>query len=88
MGKCGYVANSPFTIKGESMSAGRLYDKLGDKAKGKILYVVPGGAICMITKTGLGTADTDSKHTNKSMEKMMIPEADGDEEVILIFTVG
>ena len=50
--------------------------------------VGPGGAICMITKTGLGTADTDSKHTNKSMEKMMIPEADGDEEVILIFTVG
>jgi len=27
------VANSPFTVKGESMSAGRLYDKIGDKAK-------------------------------------------------------
>ena len=26
MGKCGYVANSSFTVKGESMSAGRLYD--------------------------------------------------------------
>lgn len=33
------------------MSAGRLYDKLGKKAKGKI--VVPGGAICKVTDTGL-----------------------------------
>lgn len=27
LGKVGYVANSPYTVKGESMSAGRLYDK-------------------------------------------------------------
>ena len=53
MGKCGYVANSSFTVKGESMSAGRLYDKIGKKAKGKIVYVIPGGAICKITKSGL-----------------------------------
>ena len=33
LGKIGYVANSSFTVKGESMSAGRLYDKIGDKAK-------------------------------------------------------
>ena len=33
LGKCGYVANSPYTVQGESMSAGRLYDKIGDKAK-------------------------------------------------------
>lgn len=30
LGKCGYVANSPYTVKGESMSAGRLYDKIED----------------------------------------------------------
>lgn len=53
MGKCGYVANSSFTVRGDSMSAGRIYDKLGDKAKGKIVYVIPGGAICKITKSGL-----------------------------------
>ena len=50
MGKCGYVANSSFTVKGDSMSAGRLYDKHGEKAKGKIVYVIPGGAICKITE--------------------------------------
>ena len=32
LGKVGYVANSPYTVKGESMSAGRLYDKIGGKA--------------------------------------------------------
>lgn len=49
LGKIGYVANSPFTVKGESMSAGRLYDKIGDAAKAKIMHVVGGGAVCRIT---------------------------------------
>ena len=52
LGKIGYVANSPYTVKGESMSAGRLYDKIADKANGKILFIVEGGAVCEITDTG------------------------------------
>ena len=32
LGLVGFVANSPHTVKGESMSAGRLYDKIGDTA--------------------------------------------------------
>lgn len=52
LGKVGYVANSTHTVRGESMSAGRLYDKLGDKAKGKILFVVDGGVVCRIVDTG------------------------------------
>ena len=48
LGKIGYVANSPYTVKGESMSAGRLYDKIGDKAKGKVVFVVGGGVVCRI----------------------------------------
>ena len=53
LGKCGYVANSPYTVQGESMSAGRLYDKIGDTAKGKILYVLDQGVLCKITDTGI-----------------------------------
>lgn len=53
LGKCGYVANSSYTVQGESMSAGRLYDKIGNKAKAKIVFVIPGAAICKITKTGM-----------------------------------
>lgn len=48
IGKVGYVANSAYTVQGDTMSAGRLYDKIGKKAKAKIVYVIPGGAICKI----------------------------------------
>ena len=51
-GKVGYVANSPYTVKGESMSAGRLYDKIGGKAKGKIVFVTDGGVICKVIRDG------------------------------------
>lgn len=53
LGKVGYVANSPYTVKGESVSAGRLYDKLGDKAKGKVVFVIDGGVVCRIVDTGV-----------------------------------
>lgn len=46
LGIIGYVANSPFTVIGESMSAGRIYDKIGETAKGKVLYVLPQGVLC------------------------------------------
>ena len=52
LGKVGYVANSPYTVKGESMSAGRLYDRIGDKAKGKVVFVIDGGVVCKITCMG------------------------------------
>ena len=35
------------------MSAGRLYDKLGDKAKGKVVFVIDGGVVCSIVDTGV-----------------------------------
>ena len=53
LGKVGYVANSPYTVKGESMSAGRLYDRIGDKAKGKVVFVVDGGVVCRVTDSGV-----------------------------------
>lgn len=52
LGKIGYVANSPFSVKGESMSAGRLYDKIGDEATGKIVFVIDGGVVCKVIDTG------------------------------------
>ena len=49
LGKIGYVANSPWTVQGESISAGRLYDKIGKKATAEVVYVLPQGAICRLT---------------------------------------
>ncbi len=46
LGLVGYVANSPYTVQGESMSAGRLYDRIGETAKGIVKYVLPQGVLC------------------------------------------
>ena len=48
IGHIGYVAISPYTVVGESYSAGRLYDKIGDTAKGTVLYVLPKGVLCVL----------------------------------------
>lgn len=45
-GQVGYVANSTKTVIGESYSAGRLYDLIGKKAKGKVFSVSPRGVLC------------------------------------------
>ena len=50
LGLVGYVANSPFTVQGESMSAGRLYDRIGDTAKGVVKYVLPQGVLCELVR--------------------------------------
>ena len=39
LGKIGYVANSSYTVIGDSMSAGRLYDKIGKTAYAKVELV-------------------------------------------------
>ena len=51
------------------MSAGRLYDKLGNKAKAKIVFVIPGGAICKITKTGLEDIEAYCENTEEVISK-------------------
>lgn len=37
-----------WTVVGESYSAGRLYDKIGEKASGKILYLLDEGILCAL----------------------------------------
>lgn len=58
LGHIGYVANSPYTVIGESMSAGRLYDKIGDSAEGTVLYILSQGVLC---KLDLDTPQKKSK---------------------------
>lgn len=50
LGHIGYVANSPYTVVGESMSAGRLYDKIDETAEGTVLYVLPNAVLCVLDK--------------------------------------
>ena len=53
IGKIGYVANSPYTVLGDSVSAGRLYDRIGKKAYGKVLLATPQGVLCKVSKKSL-----------------------------------
>ncbi len=48
LGKIGYVANSPYTVLGESFSAGRMYGLMKKKAKGKVLMKTARGALCVL----------------------------------------
>ena len=50
LGKIGYVANSPYTVLGDSMSAGRLYDKIADTAYAKVVLVTTSGILCKVCK--------------------------------------
>lgn len=53
LGLVGYVANSPYTVMGESLSAGRLYDRIGETAYGKVMYVLPRGGLCEVVEKEL-----------------------------------
>lgn len=48
LGRVGYVANSTHTVKGESMSAGKIYDKVEDGRLAEIMYVMDRGVLCRI----------------------------------------
>lgn len=50
VGHVGYVANSIYTVKGECWSAGRLYDRIGKKAKGTVEVVLPDAVICRLNQ--------------------------------------
>lgn len=65
LGKVGYVANSEYTVAGETMSAGRIYDKIGKKAKAKIVYLIPGGAVCKIVEEKNDSIKDDFKDADE-----------------------
>lgn len=44
----GYVANSPNTVYEGTMSAGRLYDKIGDSAFAKVEFITHSSVIARI----------------------------------------
>lgn len=55
------MANSSHTVIGDSMSAGRLYDKIGKSAYAKVELVTPAGIICKVCKKSF-------KNEKKEME--------------------
>ena len=78
LGQIGYVANSVNTVVGESMSAGRLYDKMGDVATGTVKFVLGRGVVCTLDaseESGEETIDNELiylREKNEYLEKMLI----------------
>ena len=48
LGKIGYLANSPNTVIGESLSAGRVYDHIGKKTEAKVKIITDHGVLCRV----------------------------------------
>lgn len=74
MGKIGYVANSPYTIIGDSMSTGRIYDRIDDKAKAKIVMVTPMGVLCKKKKNKKILKELESKENEITVKHDMVTE--------------
>lgn len=70
MGKIGYVANSPYTMIGESMSAGRIYDKIDDQANAKVVMVTPNGTLCKLSKKSLVSYTVNEKAEKEEEEEL------------------
>ena len=70
MGKIGYVANSPYTMIGESMSAGRIYDKIDNQANAKVVMVTPNGTLCKLSKKSLVSYTMNEKAEKKEEEEL------------------
>ena len=73
VGLVGYVANSPYTVIGESYSAGRLYDKIGDTCTGKIRHVTPRGVLCSL-KLKEASKHDQAPHAEEIREDQMEAE--------------
>ena len=52
LGVIGHVANSTKTVLGDTMSAGRIYDRFDGKAKGKVVLVTDRRVICKLKTEG------------------------------------
>lgn len=64
----GYVANSTHTVLGECMSAGRIYDKIGKKAYGKVKLVTDKGIVCKLSKKGLFETENVTNNSKEDKE--------------------
>ena len=65
IGTIGYVANSPSTVYGGTVSAGRLYDKIGDFAYARTMFITRSSIIAAVVspeeaEAGMNTDDVIS----------------------------
>ena len=74
LGQVGYVANSHYSVKGESMSAGRLYDRIADTAIGVVKYVIPQGVLCELEEETMARGVSEGMDGYFAMERNLNEE--------------
>ena len=80
LGTVGYVANSPKTVRGTSMSAGRLYDKIGRKVQATVDYVLPDSVLCSVGDEESGyLSEDDSAREQLPAEEEFLSNARTDD---------
>ena len=65
LGLIGYVANSFHTVVGESWSAGRLYDRIGDTAEAEVVYITDSAVLGTVEGMELVPASGKEKADGK-----------------------
>lgn len=73
LGTVGYVANSPKTVRGTSMSAGRLYDKIPQTVTATVVYVLSDSVICSI-EDNQAVQPNPERFTEDSRDTSRIPD--------------
>ena len=73
--KIGYVANSTNTVYDDTISAGRLYDKIDDYAYGKVMFVTHSSAIVLVLdKEDVEEEDDETEDATEVSKKEVEPE--------------
>lgn len=71
IGKVGYIANSPATIAGGTVSAGRIYDKVEDTFFIRVMFTTQSKIICRIEENTDGVLEKEIQTQLSEAEKWL-----------------
>ena len=68
LGTVGYIANSAHTVAGGTMSAGRLYDRVGERFYVRVMFTTYSKIICRVETGGREELDRELEHQQKEAD--------------------
>ena len=64
IGTVGYIANSPYTAATGTMSAGRIWEKVGKKFSARVMFITSSKVICKVVE---GEGKNEAKDHKKDL---------------------
>ena len=71
IGKVGYIANSPASIAGGTLSAGRIYDKVEDKFFVRVMFTTQSKVICKVEENSGGILEKEIQTQIEAAEEWL-----------------